>query len=99
MPRLRWVFLCAAATLLLAITATSFLLEMRRVERLTATLDRRMDELIRITRQTQILEERIRYYRTPEGVGRLAREEFNLFLPWEKVYRIEVVSADPLRKR
>jgi len=32
-------------------------------------------------------------------VGRLAREEFNLFLPWEKVYRIEVVSADPLRKR
>ena len=66
---------------------------------LVRALDRRMDELIRITRQTQILEERIRYYRTPEGVGRLAREEFNLFLPWEKVYRIEVVSADPLRKR
>lgn len=98
MPRLRWVLLCAVATLLLAVTATSFVLEMRRSERLVRALDRRMDELIRITRHTQSLEEKIRYYRTPEGVARLAREEFNLFLPGERVYRIQEVSGDPLRK-
>lgn len=94
MPRLRWVIFFAASTLLVSVTLTAFVKELDRLERLSRAADKRMDELVRITRESQVLEEKIRYYRTPEGIARLAREEFNLFMPNEQVYRIKIVSAD-----
>jgi len=52
---------------------------------------------VKLSRHNQMLERKIRYYSTDEGLARLAREEFNLFYPDEVVYKIEVVPPKPLR--
>jgi len=99
MPKLRWVLFWSGASLVVAILATAFILETRKVDRLAALVDKRMDELVALSRKNQEMEHKIRYYATDEGLARLAREEFNLFFPDEVVYRIEVVPEKPLRRK
>lgn len=79
---------------MIAVLLTSFFKEIERVDRLSATLDKRMDELVREERRTQELKQNIEYYSTPEGIARLAREQFNLIQSGEVIYRIEVTSVD-----
>ncbi len=83
--------------MVMAILATALVLETRKVDRLARLVDRRLDELVKLSRHNQMLERKIRYYSTDEGLARLAREEFNLFYPDEVVYKIEVVPPKPLR--
>lgn len=93
-PKLRWVIFVAAVTFLIAITTTSFFKELSRVETLSATLDKRMEELVAVERDSQELQNKIDYYSTPEGIARLAREQFNLVRSGEVMYKIEIVSSD-----
>ncbi|HPD97640.1 MAG TPA: septum formation initiator [Synergistales bacterium] len=96
MIRLRWVALIAAGLCFLAIVGTAYVLELRKISRLSGIIDERMDRLVTMTRDVQILKEKIIFYRTPEGVARLAREQFNLTYPDEWIFRIEIVSEDAL---
>lgn len=98
MPKLRWVLVYAIAAFILAVTAVTFFKEVSRIERLSAALESRMEELVEITRKNQELQERISYYATPSGIAFLAREEFNLVKSGEKIYRIEIISPDVLLK-
>ncbi|MDR3331520.1 MAG: septum formation initiator family protein [Synergistaceae bacterium] len=98
MPKLRWILFYAVATFIVAVTVATFFKELRRIERLTASLESRMEELVELTRQNQEIQEKITYYQTPSGIAFLAREEFNLVKSGEKIYRIEIVSQDSLRK-
>ncbi len=43
--------------------------------------------------------ERLDFYRTPEGKARLAREQFNLVFPGERVFRVTVESPDTLPEK
>lgn len=95
-PRLRWVIYMAAVTFLIAVLLTSFFKEFERIDNLSSTLDDRMEELVEEERKTQQLERDINYYSTPEGIARLAREQFNLVLSGETIYKIEVASKDHL---
>ena len=95
-PRIRWIIFAAAVTFLTAVLLTSFFKEIERVDNLSDALDARMGELVREERKSQELEQKIEYYSTPEGIARLAREQFNLVRSGEKIYKIEVVSKDPL---
>lgn len=95
-PRIRWIIFAAAVTFLTAVLLTSFFKEIERVDNLSDALDDRMEELVREERKSQELEQKIEYYSTPEGIARLAREQFNLVRSGEKIYKIEVVSKDPL---
>ncbi len=96
MIRLRWVALIAAGLCFLAIVGTAYVLELRKITRLSSIIDLRMDQLVAMTRDVQVLKEKIIFYKTPEGVARLAREQFNLTFPGEMIYRIEIVSEDSL---
>ena len=96
MIRLRWVALMAALVCVLAIVGTAYVLELRKIGRLSSVIDERMDRLVSMTRDVQLLKEKIIFYKTPEGVARLAREQFNLTFPDEKIYRIEIISGDSL---
>jgi len=96
MIRLRWVALMAALVCFLAIVGTAYVLELRKIGRLSSVIDERMDRLVSMTRDVQLLKEKIIFYKTPEGVARLAREQFNLTFPDEKIYRIEIISGDSL---
>lgn len=96
-PRLRWVIFLAAVTFLIAVMLTSFFKELQRIDVLSKTLDKRMEELVSEERKSQELRQKIEYYSTPEGIARLAREQFNLVLSGEIMYKIEITSGDILR--
>lgn len=93
-PRLRWILFAAGITFLVAVLLTSFFKELERIKNLSETLDKRMDELVEEERKTQEFKQKIEYYNTPEGIARLAREQFNLVGSGEKIYKIEVSSSD-----
>ena len=93
-PRLRCVVFAAAVSFLIAVLLTSFFKEIQRVDDLSRSLDRRMDELVTEERKTQELKQKIEYYSTPEGIARLAREQFNLVSSGEMLYKIQVTSVD-----
>ena len=95
MPRLRWVLVLTVTALSFAVLLTAYGFELARIARLSALVDRRMDEIVRLSRRMQVLREEIAYYETSEGVARLAREQFNLAYPDERIYRFVVVSGEP----
>ena len=82
----------------MAVTVVTLFREVGRVERLSNVLDARMEELVELTRKSHELQEKISYYSSPAGIAFLAREEFNLVRPGERIYRIEIVSEDELLK-
>ena len=95
-PRLRWIIFAAAVTFLIAVLLTSFFKELERIDVLSGTLDKRMEELVAEERKSQELKQKIEYYSTPEGIARLAREQFNLVLSGEVIYKIEITSNEVL---
>ena len=96
-PKLRWVLFTAVVTFLIAVLLTFFFKEIRKVDTLAATLDKRMEELVGEERKTQKLKQDISYYSTPEGISRLATEQFNLVRSGDRIYKIEVTSQDNLQ--
>ena len=86
----------AAVTFLIAVLLTSFFKELERIDVLSEALDKRMEELVAEERKSQDLKPNIEYYSTPEGIARLAREQFNLVLSGEVMYKIEITSDDVL---
>jgi cell division protein FtsB len=94
MPRFRLILICAVASFLICVSVVTFMKELGRVDRVSETLETRMRELVETSRKNQELQDKITYYRTPEGIAYLAREHFNLVKRGEKIYRIEVVSGD-----
>ena len=98
MPKIRWVIIYAVTSFIMAVTVVTLFREVGRIERLSNVLETRMEELVELTRKNQELQEKINYYSSPAGIAFLAREEFNLVRPGERIYRIEIVSEDELRK-
>ncbi len=94
---MRWVIFAAAVTFLIAVLLTSFFKELEKIDVLSDTLDKRMEELVAEERKSQELKQKIEYYSTPEGIARLAREQFNLVLSGEVMYKIEITSNDVLQ--
>ena len=86
-PKLRWVAFGAAVTFLIAVLLTSFFKELEKIDVLASALDKRMEEL----------KQDIRYYSTPEGIERLAVEQFNLVRSGDRIYKIEVTPQDKLQ--
>jgi cell division protein FtsB len=78
----------------MCVSIVTFLKEFDRVKRISGNLETRVEELVETSRKNQDLQDKITYYRTPEGIAYLAREQFNLVKRGEKIYRIEVVSGD-----
>lgn len=94
MLRLRWVLCLTIIGLMAAILTTSYVMELSRLRHLSSAIDQRVAELVRLKRRIQDKEEKILYYKTEEGIAREAREQFNLVMPGERIYRIEVASPD-----
>jgi cell division protein FtsB len=88
----------AVTSFIMAVTVATLFREIGRIDRLSDSLESRMAELVEVTRKTQELQEKINYYSSPAGVVYLAREEFNMVRSGERMYRIEMISADQLLK-
>jgi cell division protein FtsB len=78
---------------------TSYYREISNISGLSDKVDAQMTKLISMSRTIQEYQEKVDYYSTPEGVARLAREEFNFVYPGEKIYRIVSVSSDVLPEK
>ena len=83
----------------MAVSVATLFKEIGRIDRLSDALEAKMEELVELTRKNQELQEKISYYSSPDGIAYLAREEYNLVRPGEKIYRIEIISEDQLRKK
>jgi cell division protein FtsB len=97
--RLRWVVLAAAVALFATIMGTAYVIELREIHELSATIDSRMELLVGKTRALQEMREQISFYSTEEGVAHMARDKYNLAMPGEKIYKIIITSGDVLPKK
>lgn len=93
-PRLRWVIFSAVITFFIVVLLASFFREIKRVDTLSKALDKKMEELVLEKRKSHQLQQKIDYYSSPEGIARLAREQFDLVRSGEQIYKIEIVSND-----
>ena len=89
MPRLRWMFVAAFATLLFFIAVTVYYFEFQRLTRLKFTVAERTAELAEKEHNVKIYREKVAFYRTDEGIAHLAREQYNLAFPGEQVFIIK----------
>lgn len=96
MPRLRWVLLTVVLFLITAIMGTAYIVELRDIRRLSVLVDTRMNYLMEKSRTIQGCREKIEFYKTQEGMAHLARDQYNLVFPGERIYRIVVTSDDTL---
>jgi cell division protein FtsB len=94
MLRLRWMFVAAAASLLMVIMGTVYVFEVQNIVRLRNLVEKRSAERDEIKRRVEKRREEIEFYTTEAGIAHLSREKHGLILPGEKVYMIVGVSAD-----
>lgn len=89
-PRLRWVVILAVVSFMVVVMISSFSREIVKIHTMRNTLDQKMDELVTLERKTQEMKRDIEYYKSPEGIERLAREHYGLLKEGEQMYKIEV---------
>ena len=87
--RLRWVFLFTLVAISLGVLYTSYSYELARMHRLTSLLDRKMTALVQLQRKLEKMREKIEYVQTQEGLTDMARREFNMLLPNERLFWLE----------
>lgn len=96
MIRLRWVLFWAISILITAVLSTALFREFCRVRELEKLVKTKEDRLKNLSEDIKLMREKASFYRTSEGKARLARENFNLILPGEKIYKIIIESDDQL---
>ena len=94
MPRLRWMFVAALASLLFFIAATVYYFEFQRLSHLQSAVAERGAKLEEKERSVKNYRERVAFYRTDEGLAHLAREQYNLAFPGERIFIISRDSAE-----
>ena len=94
MPRLRWIFAVACASLLIFIAGTAYFFELQKIGYLKTAIEERSAKLAEKERSVREYREKVNFYKTKEGIAHLAREQYNLAFPGEKVYVIIHASSD-----
>ena len=94
MPRLRWIIVAAFSFLLFFIAGTAYFFEIQRISHLKAAVAERSAKLAEKERSVQEYREKVNFYKTKEGIAHLAREQYNLAFPGERVYLVVNISSD-----
>ena len=98
MPRLRWMFAAALATLFFLIAATVYYFEFQRLTRLNSVVAERSARLAEVEHNVRKYREKVAFYKTEEGVIHLAREQHNLIFPGERVFVVKREYSDASRR-
>ena len=96
MPRLRWMFAAAFASLFFCITATVYYFEFQKLASLKFALAESTARLAEKERTVRDYREKIAFYETDEGIAHLARERYNLAFPGEQIYIVKRESSETL---
>jgi len=86
MFRLRWIAVTLFSLMIFLILLNGYTRELKKLNELSRCIDERVQTLVRLRLDIYDKNEKIAYYSTPEGIARLARQEFNLVLPGERIY-------------
>jgi len=97
MPPLRRIVVAAFFLLLLLIIGTHYFFEWRRIDQLNAAIEEREELLRRKQDSVRDYREKVSFYKSREGIEHMAREQYNLVFPGERVILIksgDVISED-----
>ena len=94
MPRLLWIIVAAFGLLLFLIAGTAYFFEIQKIARLKAAVAERSAKLAEKERSVREYREKVNFYKTKEGIAHLAREQYNLAFPGERVFVIVPESSD-----
>jgi len=83
------MFIAALATLFLFIAATVYYFEFQRLTRLQFAVAERSARLAEVERSVKNYREKVAFYETEEGMAHLAREQYNLIFPGERIFIVK----------
>jgi cell division protein FtsB len=83
------MFAAAVGALFLFIAGTVYFFEFQKIARLRSEVKERSRELEKTERRVMDYREKVTFYETREGLEHLAREQYNLAFPKERVYVIK----------
>ena len=92
MRLLRRIFFITLAVLGLALTVSYYRFELDRIASIREAIAKSEAELARKQEIVRIYREKAAFYKTPEGIEHLAREQYNLIGDKERVFLL--VSPD-----
>ena len=85
MPSIKRVFLIVIIVVLLAITVSYYRFELERIAQIRVSISK-SEEILKQKRETvQDYQEKVKFYKTREGIEHLAREQYNLVTAGERV--------------
>jgi cell division protein FtsB len=87
------MFAAALAALAFSIASTVYCFEIRKMLHLHAVIAERSAKLTEKQRRVGIYRDLVEFYNTDEGIAHLARDEYNMTFPGERVYII-ITSGD-----
>jgi cell division protein FtsB len=88
------MFVAAFAILIFFITATVYYFEFRRLMRLRSAVAESSARLAERERSVANYREKVAFYRTDEGMAHLAREQYNLVFPGERIFIVKGESSE-----
>ncbi len=95
MPPLRRIVMAALVLLVVLIIGTHYFFEVRRIAQLNAAIGEREELLRRKQDSVRDYREKVFFYRSQEGIEHMAREQYNLVFPGERVILIQSGDAPP----
>ena len=95
MPSLRRIIFAGIALLLLSIAVTYYLFEAERIVQIQEAILEREAVLQERQESVRVYKEKAAFYKTKEGIEHLAREQYNLVGPGERVFLLQ--SPDAIR--
>lgn len=92
MPPLRRIVVAALLLLLFLIIGTHYFFEVRRISQLNAAIEEREALLRKKQDSVRDYRDKVSFYSSQEGIEHMAREQYNLVFPGERV--ILLTSGD-----
>lgn len=95
MPSIKRVFLIVIIVVLLAITVSYYRFELERIAQIRVSISK-SEEILKQKRETvQDYQEKVKFYKTREGIEHLAREQYNLVTAGERVILLRSPDVMP----
>ena len=94
MPPLRRILFASVILLVLSITVTYYIFEISRIAQLEEAIEKQEAVLNDRRESVRSYQDQVAFYKTSEGIQHLAREQYNLVMPGERVILLRSPDAD-----
>ena len=95
MPSIKRVFLIVIIVVLLAITVSYYRFELDRIAQIRASISKSEEILKQKRDSVRDYQEKVKFYKTQEGIEHLAREQYNLVTNGERVILLRSPDVIP----